>query len=251
MKNGLSAVIITLNEERNLKRCLSSLSGLVDEIVVVDSGSTDLTIKIAKEMDCKVLEVEWKGYSQTKNMGNEMATYEYVFSIDADECVSDELKISILKEKGKGFSGTYSFNRLTNYCGSWIKNSGWYPDVKLRIFPKSVTKWEGEIHEKLVFDKELKPHHLDGDLLHYSYYNYSEHRQRADKYSLLTAKKMHDNGKSAGPLKPFLSAFARFMGMYFLKAGFMDGKAGLMIAWISAQSNHFKYEELRRLNSQK
>ncbi|MGB0402530.1 MAG: glycosyltransferase family 2 protein [Salibacteraceae bacterium] len=244
----ISATIITFNEEDNIERCVLSAFKVADEVVVVDSLSQDKTVEIAKSLGCKVFDQKWLGYSEQKNLANSKAQYNFILSLDADEVLSDELVKSILEIKNTGLSSTYSFNRLTNYCGSWIKHSGWYPDVKSRLFPKEGVKWEGEyVHEELVFPDGMKFQHIKGDLLHYSYYNYKDHKERADKYSKLTAEKMHKAGKKAGPLKPLLSAFARFVGMYFIKMGILDGKMGFMIAWISAKSNHYKYQVLRNI----
>lgn len=246
----ISVVIITFNEERNIKRCLDSIIDVADEIIVIDSFSTDKTQEICNNYPVRFIESEWKGYSESKNFGNIKCSYDYILSLDADEVISKDLKKSILEVKEEGLTGTYSFNRLTNYCGSWIKHSGWYPDEKIRIFPKEFSKWIGEyVHEELSFSKPLKNKLLNGDLLHYSYFNSKEHRERADKYSVLTAQKMHHMNKKASFIKPYVSAFARFISMYIFKLGFLDGIAGLKIAFISAQSNIVKYKTLIALNN--
>jgi len=247
--NKISVVIITRNEERNIKRCLDSIVNVADEIIVIDSFSTDSTRKICNDYPVNFIETEWKGYSGSKNFGNHKTSHNFILSLDADEVLSEELIKSLSKEKEKGLAGTYSFNRLTNYCGAWIKHSGWYPDEKIRIFPKEHTKWIGEyVHEELSFSKSLINTHLKGDLYHYSYSNAKEHRERADKYSVLTAQKMNKMNKKASFIKPYLSAFARFISMYIIKLGFLDGIAGLKIALISAQSNIVKYKTLIALN---
>lgn len=244
----ITAVIITLNEEKNIGRAIDSLEGVADEILVIDSHSTDKTGAICKAKKVKFVSQDWLGYSETKNKGNNMATHPYILSIDADEALSEELKNSISKAKKNGLEGVYSMNRLTNYCGKWIRHSGWYPDEKVRLFPKNNVYWEGKwVHETLVIPSEMKRTHLVGDLHHYSYYNFKDHREKADHYSELTAKKMFEAGKKAGSLKPFLSGFARFIGMYFIKWGFLDGRMGFKIAQISAASNVYKYKTLRKL----
>lgn len=249
MNHKLTATIITFNEERNIERCIDSLLTIADEIIVLDSFSTDRTEEICLSKGVRFEKREWKGYSNAKNYLNNLASHEYIFSVDADEAPDKTLQNSILNEKKIGFSNIYSVNRLTNYCGHWIKHSGWYPDIKVRIFPKSRSKWEGEfVHEELVIDGSPESILLDGHLLHYSYYNFKEHRERADKYSKLTAKKLFAKGKKAGLLKPFVSGFGRFVSMYLIKKGFLDGKMGFKIALISAKSNIFKYRELRRLH---
>lgn len=137
---------------------------------------------------------------------------------------------------------------MTNYCGKWIHHSGWFPDIKPRLFPKEGSYWSGEyVHEELIVPTS-EVHAFKGVLEHYSYYSYSDHRQRADKYSLLTAKKFFAAGKKVGVLKPYLSAVGRFITMYLLKKGFLDGWMGFKIAQISAQSNILKYKELIRLH---
>ena len=244
----ISAAIITLNEERNIGRCIESLKGCVDEIVVLDSLSTDRTDEICKAAGVRFIQHEWMGYSASKNFLNEQTTCEYIFSIDADEALDPEMQRELVRLKQEGLTGAYSVNRITNYCGKWIRHSGWFPDMKVRIFPKGKAIWTGDlVHEELELKEGIEVKQLGGLLEHYSYYDFRQHRERADKYSALTAKKYAEQGTRCGPLKPFLSGVGRFVSMYFFKLGFLDGRMGFMIAWISAQSNIFKYRELRRL----
>lgn len=248
MNHKLSATIITLNEERNIERCIDALLPIADEIIVLDSFSKDKTEEICNLKGVRFEQREWKGYSNAKNYLNSLASHEYIFSIDADEAPDKKLQESILNVKKQGFENVYDVNRLTNYCGHWIKHSGWYPDIKTRIFPKNTSKWEGRfVHEELVIEGNPPSKLLEGHLLHYSYYNFKEHRERADKYSQLTAQKLFAKGKKASFIKPFISGLGRFISMYFIKKGFLDGKMGWKIAVISAKSNIFKYKELRRL----
>lgn len=247
MEHKLTSTIITFNEERNIARCIDALQPISDEIIVLDSFSTDKTVEICNSKNVRLEQREWKGYSNAKNYLNQLAKHEYIFSVDADEAPDETLQKAILNIKKEGFQGVYAVNRLTNYCGKWIKHSGWYPDVKTRIFPKSISRWEGAyVHEELAVEGNPVPQKLVGHLLHYSYYSKKEHRARADKYSELTALKMYKNGKRVGPLKPYISAFGRFVAMFIIKKGFLDGQAGLTIARISALSNIYKYKELRR-----
>ncbi|RFC54243.1 glycosyltransferase family 2 protein [Brumimicrobium aurantiacum] len=248
MEHKITSTIITFNEERNIERCIDALVPISDEIIVLDSFSTDETVAICKRKNVRIEQREWKGYSSAKNYLNQLASYEYIFSVDADEAPDTEMQNEILKIKALGLTGIYEVNRMTNYCGKWIKHSGWYPDVKTRIFPKSTSQWEGAyVHEELVVKGNPKPERIKGHLLHYSYYSQEDHRQRADKYSELTAIKMYKRGKRVGPLKPYISALGRFVAMFIIKAGFLDGIAGFTIARISALSNIYKYKELRRL----
>ena len=249
MSRKLSATIITLNEEKNIERCLISLRDIVDEVIVLDSFSEDRTVEICKSMGAIVVQRKWEGYAASKNFVNSLAKHDYIFSIDADESLDSKLQKAILEVKKSGFTDVYAVNRLTNYCGKWIKYSGWHPDIKTRIFPKERTKWAGAyVHEELEIEGAFKTILLEGNLLHYSYYNFNEHRVRADKYSALTAKKMAEKGKKASLFKPYLSGLGRFIAMFLLKKGFLDGKMGFKIALISAQSNIFKYKELRKIN---
>ena len=248
----ISATIITLNEERNIERCIRSLKNVADEIIVLDSNSTDRTEEICLNHNVTFVKRDWEGYAASKNYLNTLASHDYILSMDADEAVDEKLAQEILQVKALKGQELYSVNRITNYCGRWIKHGGWYPDVKTRLFPKEGCFWDGEfVHEELVYPKGLNIVQLKGHLSHYSYYSFKGHRERADKYSSLTAQKMNKAGKKASVLKPLFSGLARFVSMYFLKAGFMDGKMGFKIAQISAQSNVFKYQELRRLNQEK
>lgn len=246
--SSLAVVIITLNEERNIRRCLASIRDLADEIIVLDAFSTDQTVSICNEFHVRVEQRAWEGYAASKNYLNSLVSSEYILSLDADEALSNDLYLEIKSEKERGFEGTYAVNRMTNYMGKWIRHSGWFPDIKNRLFPKAGSYWSGEyVHEELVTPKG--PTTLfKGILEHYSYYSYEDHRARADKYSILTAQKFHAKGKKVGPLKPYISALGRFIAMYFIKLGFLDGWKGFKIAQISALSNILKYKELRRLN---
>lgn len=246
----LSVVIITHNEERNIERCLKSLRDIADEIIVVDSFSNDLTQKICEKYHVHFVQRTWEGYTATKNYANALAKGKYILSLDADEALSETLYKEILAEKQKGFQQIYAVNRLTNYLGKWIYHSGWFPDVKVRIFPREHSFWKGEfVHEEL-HTPRLPIKQFKGILEHYSYYSYEDHQARADKYSKLTAQKHFQQGKRANFLKPWSSAIGRFIAMYILKLGFLDGWKGFKIAVISAKSNKFKYNELRRLQSE-
>lgn len=246
----LAVVIITLNEERNIQRCLASVKDLADEIIVLDAFSTDQTQAICTSFQVQFHQRKWEGYAASKNYLNSLASSDYILSLDADEAISDALYAELIALKKNGLKGTYALNRMTNYLGKWIKHSGWFPDIKPRLFPRIGSYWSGEfVHEELITPTSAKTV-LKGVLAHYSYYSYADHRARADKYSVLTAQKFHAAGKTVGPMKPFISAIGRFIAMYILKLGFLDGWAGFKIAQISAQSNVLKYRELRRLTYQ-
>ncbi|OFY50990.1 MAG: glycosyl transferase [Bacteroidetes bacterium GWF2_41_31] len=242
----LSAVIITFNEEHNIERCLNSLKGIADEIIVVDSFSTDRTAGICKDAGVRFIEQKWLGYSAQKNLGNSLASYDYVLSIDADEALSEELKNSILAVKTSGFKGACSFNRMTNYCGKWIRHSGWYPDTKVRIFNKNTSVWQGALHETLTLDNTVIEH-LSGDLLHYSYYTRDDHIRQIIKFTDIAALDYFKSGKKNSPVKLYGSPAAKFIRDYFINLGFLDGKAGFTICRLSAKATYLKYSKLKKL----
>ena len=245
----LSVVIITFNEEKNIKKCLDSVIDISDDIIIIDSFSNDNTLDIcSKYPTVRFIQKEWAGYSKTKNFANKQAQHPYILSLDADEVLSTELKRSI--QNIQKLEGVFEFNRLTNYCGSWVKHCGWYPDKKIRIFPKNEVFWEGDyVHETLVVPPHLNVSFLEGDLLHYSYYTLSDHYQQIEKYYTLHAKKMIHDGKSASIYKLLISPTFKFIKTYFLQLGFLDGKAGYQISKISAFAVKLKYQKLRNLES--
>jgi glycosyltransferase involved in cell wall biosynthesis len=246
--NGLSAVIITFNEERNIRRCLNSLKYIADEIIIIDSHSTDQTRSICETFNCKFYSQDWKGYSGSKNIGNSKANFSHILSLDADEELSPKLQQSILAAKEKGLAGAYSFSRLSNYCGTWIKHGDWYPDRKLRIWPKDEGKWEGEIHEKVALNPGVSVKTLKGDLHHYSYYSINEHIQQINSYSSLHAKIMFQKGKKATFTKLIFSPALNFISGFVFKGGFRDGYYGFMIAIFVALGTFLKYAKLFHLN---
>lgn len=243
----LSVVIITFNEEKNIRKCLDSLVSVSNDIIIIDSYSTDNTELICNEFDnIRFIKHHWQGYSKTKNFGNSLANNDYILSIDADEVLSDELKKSI--ENIDKLNGAYEFNRMTNYCGTWIKHCGWYPDKKLRIFNKKDIFWEGDfVHETLKVPANTKINFLFGDLFHYSYHTVDDHYNQIEKYSTLHAQKMLDANKRATFIKIYLSPIFKFIKTYFLQLGLLDGSAGFIIARISAKAVKLKYQKLKAL----
>lgn len=241
MEHRISAVIITLNEERNIARCIESLQGVADEIVVVDSFSTDRTPEICRELGVVFHQQKWLGYSAQKNLGNEMATHNYILSIDADEALSDNLRNEILTCKPQLNSySAYRMNRLTSYCGNWIYHSGWYPDAKFRLFDKRVYSWQGAIHETLGPSPE-RFKILNTDLLHFSFRSIMQHQEKIAQYSELMAQKKYRNGEKSSVLLTVFAPTVAFFSTYILKKGFMDGLAGYIIAKTKAWQTFLKY----------
>jgi glycosyltransferase involved in cell wall biosynthesis len=248
----ISAVIITKNEERNIDRCLDSLADWVSEIIVLDSGSTDRTKEIClKYKQVKFIEHPWRGYGPTKNIANELASSAYILSLDADEAISPELRKSIEDLKDP-LRGAYSFSRRTNYCGQWIRHSGWYPDKKIRLFPKKQTHWnEDPVHEDLVLPAKTRVQELRGDILHYSYYTIREHLQRTHRYSELAAQRIANSSQSLLQLRSIVNPPLRFLRHYLLKRGFLDGYFGLVISGMASLEVYLKYSTAARLRRQK
>jgi len=244
----ISAVILTLNEERNIGRCLRSLEGVVEEVIVIDAFSKDKTEEICATHNVRFIQREWAGYSAARNFGIQQANYSYIFFVDADEALSEELRLHLLSIKGQ-LEGGYAVNRLTNYCGQWIRYGGWYPDRKLRLVPKGKANWDENVHvhEPLVLEKGTPMKVLKGDLLHYTCYTVSEHIERVHCYSSLGAKQWFEKGKKAYGYKLLFSPMMKFLKMYVLKRGFLDGYYGYIIARISAQAVFFRYAKLREL----
>ena len=247
-QHRISAVILTFNEERNIERCLKSLEGVADEIIIIDSFSTDNTESICQGFGTRFVKRKWEGYSNAKNHGNDLATYDYILSLDADESLSDELRQNILAEKANFTSEAYSFHRLTNYCGKWIHHCGWYPDTKVRMWKKGKGKWCGSIHEQLILEK-CSTKLLHGDIFHYSYYSLNEHFLKVDRYTDLMANESFVNKKSVPIYKTFLSPIFKFLKGYFLQLGFLDGYYGFIICFIAAYSTRIKYVKIRELNT--
>ena len=245
----ISAVIITFNEEENIASCIESIEDVCDEIIVVDSLSTDKTIEIAKRYPkVKTYSQKWLGYVEQKNYANSLTTFNTILSIDADELLSQQLKESILKlkELDENLLKVYEVSRLTNYCGSWIKHCGWYPDKKIRIFNKQSVKWQGElVHETLFIPQNTEIIHLKGDLLHYSYKSSTDHIERINKYSTLTAKEAFNRGKKSSCFDIWFRPKWRFFRDYIIKRGFLDGYAGYQVCKMSAYITFSKYIKLR------
>lgn len=245
----LSVVIISFNEEHNIGRCLDSVQGIADDIVVVDSYSKDRTKEICTLKGARVIEHPFEGHIQQKNWAITQAKFPFILSLDADEALDETLRKEILKVKAdKKFDG-YTMNRLTNYCGQWIKHSGWYPDTKLRLWDSTKGKWGGENpHDKYEMFQGARVAHLKGDILHYSYYSIEDHYRQLRYFTDIASKAAFEKGKNAGVLKLYGSAVVKFIKNYFLQLGFLDGYYGFVISKLSAYGTYLKYKKLRALH---
>lgn len=246
----LSAVVITFNEEKKIEQCIVSLKKVADEIVVVDSFSTDTTVAICGKLGVKTVQHAFEGYIEQKNFALAFASNKMVLSLDADEMLSDKLVESILEEKKKDFPfHSYTMNRLNNYCGKWIRHCGWYPDRKLRLFNKEKGKWGGvNPHDKFEMNRDSKTKHLNGDILHYSFDSIEAHIAQQKRFSEIAANHMHQAGKKAGFFHVSIKPPVKFMRDYIFKLGFLDGHYGFLISKISARAVKRKYTLLQELN---
>lgn len=245
MMRSLSVVIITLNEERNIARCIQSVDGLADEVIVVDSLSSDQTQAIARSLGARVVEQPFLGHIEQKNFAIDQAEHDTVLSLDADEALSTELRSSIHTVLSKWEFQGYAMNRLTNYCGTWIRHSGWYPDAKIRLFEKGKGAWTGtNPHDRFELERGASVGRIAGDLLHYSFYTVSEHLSQIEKFSTISANAKWNNGERSGILKLWFKPIAKFLKCYFLKLGILDGLAGWRIARYSAYATYLRYRKL-------
>ncbi|MBC7861961.1 MAG: glycosyltransferase family 2 protein, partial [Bacteroidia bacterium] len=245
----ISAVIISFNEEANIGRCIDSLLPVADEIVVVDSFSTDRTEEICMELGAKFVQHKFEGHIEQKNWAITQAGFPFVLSLDADEALDETLRNSIREVKKTGTKDGYYMNRLTNYCGHWVKHCGWYPDKKLRLWNSAKGKWGGiNPHDKFdLFEGDKNTAHLEGNILHYSYYSVEDHYKQVNYFTDIASKAFFKDGKKAPAFKLILNPTAKFIDHYFLKLGFLDGKAGYLISKISAYATWLKYKKLRAL----
>lgn len=248
----LSIVIITFNEEKNIERCLQSVQAVADEIVVVDSFSQDKTKEICQKYTVQFYEHPFEGHIQQKNYAASLARHDFVLSLDADEVLSEELQASILREK-QGFSRQgYYMHRLNNYCGQWIKHGGWYPDKKLRLWNRHRGTWGGiNPHDQWsFFDSTNTAGLLAGDLLHYSYHQSEELVKQSYYFATIAAHALNQKGIKSTLFSGVLHGVAKFIKMYILQYGFLDGKAGFTIAKTLSKATFYKYKTLYQLTKE-
>lgn len=241
----ISGIIITYNEEKYIERCLSSMINIVDEIIVVDSYSTDRTKEICEKFNVTFIERKFKSFGSQKNFAVKQATYDHVLCLDADEALSDTLKTSIIKVKNDWQKDAYWFKRRNYYCGKWLKYSGKYPDKKLRLFHRKKARWINRlVHETVEADYPKNTACLQGDLLHLEYYTYFEHSKKIDQYTTLSARYYFEKRKKSSLWHITYRSCWAFFKAYFIKLGFLDGLQGLIVSYFSAYSTFLKYVKL-------
>ncbi len=240
----LSAVIITKNEADTIAKVLQPLQSLTNDIVVIDSNSTDGTIDICKAHGARVIQQKWLGFSATKNFGHTQAKNPWILSLDADEVLSNEL-LYALKSLQPQRKTVYALDRLTDLYGTPVYHSGWYPDWKIRVFHRDDVRWEGDfVHETLHVPSDFKVARLNGKLFHHSYKDALDHLNRIDRYAKLAAEELYARGKKPNFIKLYLAPGFRWFKTYILKRGFLDGKAGKVIARRDAHFVRLKYRLL-------
>lgn len=242
---SISAIIITKNEEQLLPECLASLSW-VDEIVVVDSGSTDSTVEIARNAGAKVhINADWPGFGKQKQLAQHYASGEWILAVDADEVITDELKNSILAMLDSPPANTlFEINRKTWVFGRFLKYSGWYDKI-VRVYPRDYTGYnDALVHEKIIEPAGSQVKKLSGEMLHYSYRDLHQYLVKSASYAKAWSDTREAQGKKASLPQGLLHAVGCFLKMYVLRLGFLDGKQGFLISLLSAHSTFAKYADL-------
>lgn len=249
---SISGVVITFNEEEKIERALASLTPVCDELVVVDSFSQDDTVAICRGFTDKVYQTEWKGYRRQKQQATDLANCPWVFSLDADEVISEPLQAEILAWKssvGSDDPAGYRIPRLAFFMGRWIRHTTWYPDLQLRLYRKEAGRWVGErVHERFELDRG-EAGRLTSPILHYSYSSTGEYLEQLHRFTELAAADYYERGKRTGYLSLALQPGLVFLKNYLIKAGFLEGVAGFAVSWMAAASTFFKH--LRLLEMQR
>ncbi len=237
----ITALVIAFNEEKNILGCLESIKW-VDEIIVVDSFSTDKTVELARNFTDKVIQRKWEGFSSQRKFSLEQAGNEWILSLDADERITDELKNSILKiiETDTTYSG-FKIARRNYFLGKWIKSAFWYPDHQMRFFRKSKARMEDKlIHEGFEIDGDVGI--IDGDIIHYSYSSLEDAISKINKYSSLAAKQKAD--KRVGVLDIFLRPLSAFITDFISRKGYKDGFHGFLVSWMNSMTTLMTYTKI-------
>lgn len=243
----LSAVIIAYNEERHLARCLQSLQGVADEVVVVDSGSTDATVAICRRMGARVVQHPFEGFGRQKNYAVQQAQYDWILNLDADEALDDTLRQSLIAVKQAPAAQAYFVRRRNNFCGQWIRYGAWYPDVKIRFWNRTFGQWtDALVHEQVVLREGTATATLKGHLLHYTADNVEQYRQHLSRFAAAAARAMYQQGRAPAGGAGLRAAWM-FVRSYLLRLGFLDGRNGWIIARLIAEYTYMKYDLLNTL----
>ncbi len=250
----LSIVILTKNEERNILRCLKPLLALSDDVLVLDNGSDDHTIELAKQFGVRVEETSWIGYSETKNKGNKLAKYDWILSLDADEELNQDLVDAIIKlfEKEVPLDTAYYIRRKLIYCGKVLQYGSVKNEYRLRLFNRNNGAWnQNQVHEDVVFSTPVKKLKLDGFAWHHSYNSAEEHLKKLEAYAKLSSQQMCVQGRKASFIKCYLSPLFGFFKNYIYRLGFLDGAIGFQYASESMWYTKRKYQLLKKAINEK
>ena len=248
----LSAVIITFNEEANIGRCIASLKKVADEIIVLDSYSTDQTVSIARGMGAMVYFEKFRGYIGQKNLAMQLASHNYILSLDADEELDEELASSIQAVKRNFSARAYQMNRCTNYCGRFIRHGLWYPDRKIRLFDRRIAQWGGlNPHDKIQLRQGFQATRLKGDILHYSFKTPEDLAWQNNRLSSIAASSLYVSGRRSSWFKMLVRPAWAFVNGYLLRLGFLDGVDGFSIATSTSYQVFLKYSKLYKLQQAK
>jgi glycosyltransferase involved in cell wall biosynthesis len=247
----LSVILITRNEEANLADCLASLEGIAQQIVVVDANSTDSTLEIAENHRTTISQpADWPGFGPQKNRALDLATGEWVLSLDADERLTPALRSEILTAiHHSAHVDCFAIPRLSWYCGRFIHHSGWSPDYVDRLFKRGTARFSDDlVHERLIPNGQVAK--LENPMLHFSFMNYSQVLQKLDRYSTASAEQAFSKGKKSGPLKAVLHGIWAFIRTYFIRLGFLDGPQGFALSISNGQGTYYRYMKLWQLHQE-
>ncbi|WP_114638938.1 glycosyltransferase family 2 protein [Polynucleobacter necessarius] len=247
----LSVILITRNEEANLEDCLASLEGIAQQMIVVDTNSTDRTLEIAQKYGATIAQpTDWPGFGPQKNRALDLATQEWVLSLDADERLTPTLRSEILTAiHHNGHIDCFAIPRLSWYCGRFIRHSGWSPDYVDRLFKRGTARFSDDlVHERLIPQGQVAK--LKNPILHFSFMNYSQVLQKLDRYSTASAQQAYSKGKTSNPLKAVLHGLWAFIRTYIIRAGFLDGAQGFALAISNGQGTYYRYMKLWQLNQE-
>jgi glycosyltransferase involved in cell wall biosynthesis len=242
---SISVVVITKNEEANIERCLASVAW-ADEIVVVDSGSVDRTAEIARRFTQRVYDEPWRGFGAQKNLALSYATGDWVLSLDADEWVSESLRDELKAAAQSDGLEAWRVPRRSSFCGKFLKHSGWWPDYVTRFFRRGKARFsDHRVHERIIVDGRTGT--LKSPLMHESYRTLDQVIEKMNRYSTLAAQDLHSRGRSASVFTALGRGLWAFIRTYALRAGFLDGREGLMVAVATAESTYYRYLKLMHL----
>ncbi|MDK9762859.1 glycosyltransferase family 2 protein [Vibrio sp. D420a] len=247
VKPTLAVALIVKNEAKNLDACLKTVADWVDEIVILDSGSTDETEQVARKYTEKFhVNQDWPGFGPQRRLAQEYVESDFVLWLDADERITDELKVSIQQAVEKNEPNTlYSICRLSWVFGRYIRHCGWYPDRVVRLYPTQLTQYDDSlVHEKVEISTDMNVKELSGDAIHYTYNDLHHYLVKSAGYAQAWAEQREKRGKKSSILEGMLHAVACFLKMYVFKAGFLDGKQGFLLSVLSAHSTLVKYADL-------